>query len=152
MSKYSIYKGNLVSLGEIKAGDIVCFSTFIHEPFSTKIAKYETVYRRSNMLHALKKRTVLKKVVLQNDGSFIIGRLYEVLNVEDLVYPGFTRRLLITYRDLMTTGKKVRTKSVYLYSEDDLYKRRLLKCKEVDFDKVNMSVKDEFIKRLSNFT
>lgn len=152
MSKYSIYKGNLVSLGEIKAGDIVCFSTFIHEPFSTKIEKYETVYRRSNMLHALKKRTVLKKVVLQNDGSFIIGRLYEVLNVEDLVPPGFTRRLSITYRDLMTTGKKIRTKNVYLYSKDDLYRRRLLKCEEVDFDKVNMSVKDEFIKRLSNFT
>lgn len=152
MSKYSIYKGNLVSLGEIKAGDIVCFSTFINNPFSTKISTYETIDRRSNMLHALKKRTVLKKVVLQNDGSLIIGRLYEVLNVEDLVYPGFARRLLITYRDLMTTGKKIRTKKVYLYSKDDLYRRRLLKCKEVDFEKVNMSVKDEFIKRLSNFT
>lgn len=42
--------------------------------------------------------------------------------------------------------------NVYLYSEGDLYRRRLLKCEEVDFDKVNMSVKDEFIKRLSNFT
>lgn len=152
MSKYSIYKGNLVSLGKIKAGDIVCFSTFIHEPFSTKIDKYETVYRRSNMLHALKKRTVLKKVVLKSDGSFIIGRLYEVLNVEDFVRPGFTRRLSITYRDLMTTGKKIRAKNVYLYSEDDLYRRRLLKCEEVDFDKVNMFVRDEFIKKLSNFT
>lgn len=152
MSKYSIYKGNLVSLSEIKAGDIVCFSTFIHEPFSTKTGTYETIYRRSDMLHALKKRTVLKKVVLQNDGSFIIGRLYEILSVEDINREGYMRRLLITYRDLMTTGKKVRTKSVYLYSKDDLYRRRLLKCKEVDFDKVNMSVKDEFIKRLSNFT
>ena len=152
MSKYSIYEGNLVSLGEIKAGDIVCFSTFINEPFSTKISTYETIDRRSDMLHALKKRTVLKKVVLQNDGSFIIGRLYEVLNVEDIKNVGYIRKLLITYRDLMTTGKKVRTKSVYLYSEDDLYRRLLLRCKEVDFEKVNMSVKYEFIKRLSNFT
>lgn len=152
MSKYSIYKGNLVSLGEIKAGDIVCFSTFIYEPFSDKESRCETIYRRGNMLHALKKRTVLKKVVLQNDGSFIIGRLYEILSVEDIKNVGYIRKLLIRYKDLMTTGKKVRTKNVYLYSEDDLYRRRLLKCKEVDFDKVNMSVKDEFIKRLSNFT